>query len=177
MRVAAGSLKGRELRYPKAGLRPTKNMTRQAIFNILGDRVVGARVLDLFAGGGSLGIEALSRGAVSVVFVEQSGATFAFLKRNIAGLGTATALRLDVLKAVERFAPNSFDVVLADPPYRLGLVGATVQRVAGSGVISAGGLLMIEHHRDEPAPVPDGWELLRQGKYGETRVALIRRNS
>lgn len=175
MRVAAGSLKGRELRYPKSGLRPTKSMTRQAMFNILGDRVEGARVCDLFAGGGSLGIEALSRGAASAVFVEQAGATFAFLKRNVAGLAPATVVRSEVLKALAKFAPGSFDVVLADPPYRLGLVRSTVERAAESGVVAPGGVLMIEHHRDEPVPVPEGWELLKQGKYGETRVSLVRR--
>ncbi len=177
MRVRAGRLKGRELLYPKSGLRPTKDVTRQAIFNILGPRVRGVRVCDLYAGGGALGIEALSRGAAEVVFVEQSAAVLRFLRNNVKGLEVARVVRGDVLKVLGRLRKDgAFDVVLSDPPYRRGLVDATLTRLVELDVVAPGSLYVVEHHRSEPPTVPDGWVLERQGRYGDSQVSVLRRN-
>ena len=177
MRVRSGRLKGRELVYPKSGLRPTKDVTRQAIFNILGRRVRGVRVCDLYAGGGALGIEALSRGAATVVFVEQSVAVLRFLRHNVEGLEAARVVRGDVLKVLSRLRKGgAFDVVLADPPYRSGLVDSTLVRLVELDLVVPGGLYVVEHHRSESPAVPDGWVLERQGRYGDSQVSVLRRN-
>ncbi len=175
MRVRSGRFKGRELSYPRAGLRPTKDITRQAIFNILADRVGGARVLDLFAGGGSLGLEALSRGAARAVFVERDAATLRHLRANIAGIEEAEAMRGSLPGALERLAGQDFDIVIADPPYRKGLVDECVAAVARHGLLAPGGLLVIEHAAAEKPTPHAGWSVVRQAKYGDTLVTIIRR--
>ena len=173
MRVCTGRFRGRALEYPRAGLRPTKDITRQAIFNMLGERVAGARVCDLYAGGGSLGIEALSRGACSAVMVEQSGAVLRYLRANLAGIENARVVRGDVLKALRRMADEQFDIILADPPYRQSLVQATVDLVAELGLLASGGRLVVEHHRAEEPRVPSGWSVATRGKYGESHVTIM----
>lgn len=175
MRIRSGRLKGRELRYPRSGLRPTKDITRQAIFNALGRSVAGARVADLFAGGGALGLEALSRGAAEAVFVESSAPVARFLRANVAGLEAATVVRGDVFRALRRLGPARFDIVLADPPYRLGLVGQTLLALAREQTLVPGGLAVVEHHRLEPPEPGDEWETARQGRYGESMVTFLRR--
>ena len=177
MRVSSGRYKGRELEYPRAGLRPTKAMTRQAMFNIIGSRVRGAKACDLYAGGGSLGIEALSRGAASVVFVEQQATVFRFLRGNVKGLNDATITRGDVLRVLKKLAGAGFDLVLADPPYLHGLVQATIDRAAEFDVLAPGAWFVAEHHRKEMPSAPNGWETIKQGTYGETLVSVLRRTS
>jgi len=175
VRIRAGRYKGRVLAYPKSGLRPTKDITRQAVFNILGSRVKGARVLDLYAGGGALGIEALSRGATETVFVEQNPLVVRYLRENVKGLDGAVVVRGDVLRVLARLPKEPFDVVLADPPYRRGLVQATLDRAAECGLVASGGWFVVEHHRMEQPVAPDGWESVKQGRYGESLISILRR--
>ena len=175
MRVSSGRYKGRELEYPRAGLRPTKAITRQAMFNIIGSRVRGAKACDLYAGGGSLGIEALSRGAASVVFVEQQATVFRFLRANLKGLPDATVMRGDVLRVLKKLAGAGFDLVIADPPYLHGLVQATIDRSAEFDILAPDGWFVAEHHRQEMPSAPAGWETIKQGNYGETMVSVLRR--
>ncbi|MFO7675793.1 MAG: 16S rRNA (guanine(966)-N(2))-methyltransferase RsmD [bacterium] len=177
MQIRAGRLKGRRLLYPRAGLRPTKDITRQAIFNIVGTAIRGARVADLYAGGGSLGVEALSRGATEVVFVEQSAAVARFLRGNVKGLEGVRVVCADVRAALRRLGADRFDVVIADPPYRNGLVQETIARLVATGSIVPGGLLVIEHHPLEPPECPEDWTVLREGRYGDSRLTVLRRNS
>ena len=175
MRVSSGRYKGRELEYPRAGLRPTKAITRQAMFNIVGSRVRGAKACDLYAGGGSLGVEALSRGAASVVFVEQQAVVFRFLRANLKGLPDATIIRGDVLRVLKKLAGAGFDLVFADPPYLHGLVQATIDRAAAFGILGLDGWFVAEHHRQEMPSPPAGWETIKQGTYGETFLSVLRR--
>jgi 16S rRNA (guanine966-N2)-methyltransferase len=175
MRVSSGRYKGRELEYPRAGLRPTKAITRQAMFNIVGTRVRGARACDLYAGGGALGIEALSRGAVSAVFVEQQANVLRFLRANVKGLPGATVIRGDVLRVLKKLAGAGFGLVLADPPYLHGLVQATIDRAAEFGILGPDGWFVAEHHTREVPSAPVGWETIKQGIYGETLVSVLRR--
>jgi 16S rRNA (guanine966-N2)-methyltransferase len=175
MRISTGRYKSRELEYPRAGLRPTKAVTRQAIFNIVGARVRGAKVCDLYAGGGSLGIEALSRGAASLVCVEQQATVFRFLRHNLKGLPDANAIRGDVLRVLKRLAGAGFDLVLADPPYLHSLVQATIDRAAEVGLVGRDGLFVAEHHRQEMPIPPAKWETIKQGTYGESLVSVLRR--
>jgi 16S rRNA (guanine(966)-N(2))-methyltransferase RsmD len=124
MRIIAGAFRGRRLRPPPGRrTRPTADRVREAWFSIVGNRVVDARVLDLFAGSGALGLEALSRGAEHATFVELSAPSLAALRSNVAELGVEdrTALRrLAVLKYVAKLDPLAFDLAFADPPYRTG---------------------------------------------------------
>jgi 16S rRNA (guanine966-N2)-methyltransferase len=175
MRVSTGRYKGRELEYPRAGLRPTKAITRQAMFNIVGSRVLGAKACDLYAGGGSLGIEALSRGAASVVFVEQQGTVFRFLRQNLKGLPDVTVMRGDVLRVLKKLARAGLDLVFADPPYRHELVQATIDRAVEFDVLAPDAWFVAEHHRQELPVAPEGWETIKQGTYGETMVSVLRR--
>ena len=175
MRVSSGRYKGRELEYPRAGLRPTKAITLQAMFNIVDSKVHGAKVCDLYAGGGSLGVEALSRGAASAVFVEQQATVLRFLHANVNDLLGATVMRGDVLRVLKKLAGAEFDLVFADPPYLHGLVQATVDRAAEFGVLGPDGWFVAEHHRREMPLAPEGWETIKQGNYGETMVSVMRR--
>jgi 16S rRNA (guanine966-N2)-methyltransferase len=121
MRIVAGTFRGRRLVAPRdRRVRPTADRVREAWMSILQDALVGARVLDLFAGSGALGLEALSRGARSVDFVERYAPSLAALAANIEGLGVGARVavhRGDALRFVERLAPGAYDVALADPPY------------------------------------------------------------
>ena len=121
MRIIAGEFKGRSLEEPRdARVRPTTDKVREAWFSILGKRVVGATVLDLFAGTGALGLEALSRGATRVEFVELLPLSLAALKANVATLGVGDRVRVrrgDAMRFAARLPEGAYDVVLADPPY------------------------------------------------------------
>jgi 16S rRNA (guanine966-N2)-methyltransferase len=162
VRVIGGSLKGRRLKPPSwAGLRPTSDRLRETVFDILADRVRNTRVLDGYAGTGALGIEAVSRGARSVVFVESDRRAAALIAENAAHCGIADQCviiptRFDrALASLRRGEP--FDIVLLDPPYALGDEPDTIL-VSVAGLVAANGLLMLEHsHRglvpDAPGPL------------------------
>lgn len=175
VRICSGSLKGRRLFYPHSGLRPTKDITRQAIFNVLGDAVANSRVCELFAGAGGLGIEALSRGATEVVFIEKSLKIVRYLKENVAGLENVRIIRGDVFRVVPKLTAAGFDIVFADPPYLKGLAPATVEIVAKYKLVRIGGWLVLEHSHAEPLPLPIDWEIVKQRIYGESSVTFYRR--
>ncbi len=155
MRVIAGSLKGRRLEAPTwDGLRPTSDKLRETLFNILGPRVVGARVLDGYAGTGALGIEAMSRGAVSVVFVERDRRAAALVAANLARCGLADGCAIIRAGFVETahgsLPPASFELVLLDPPYEEGDLEAVV--AAAAPLVAGGGWLVLEHARRRDGP-------------------------
>ena len=167
MRVVSGELRGRRIDSPPGdATRPTTDKVREAVFNALGslDVVADARVLDLFAGTGAMGIEALSRGAVSCSFVENDRGALAVLRHNIDTLGLgdrATVVAADAHSACR----GSWDIVIADPPYGetdwVGLLSGLECSVA---VIESG----------RPIGVVPGWETLREKRYGRTHVAFLR---
>jgi 16S rRNA (guanine966-N2)-methyltransferase len=178
MRITSGILRGRTMKAPP-GIRPTQDMVRQALFSSLGDRVAGARALDLFAGSGALGLEAWSRGAAAVCWVENNARAFAVLRANVEHLcrdgGETKCVRQDVfrfLKSGEASGP--FDVILADPPY--GLAGAlemTLNRVRSRLILSANGVVVFEQSARAPAPACEGWALRGEKTYGETRLLFF----
>lgn len=159
--------------------RPTSDRVKEALFNILLHRVPGAYVLDLYAGTGNLGLEALSRGAGGVVFVDASAHCARVIQRSLEEIGWAErgrVLRADVLAALPRLArePERFDLVFLDPPYRAGLVVPTIEAVAAGAVVAAGGLIVAEHDmREEIPPALAGIELMDQRRYGETILSFI----
>ena len=172
MRVVAGAFKGRRLQAPRGrGTRPTADRVREALFSMLGD-VSGDAVLDLYAGSGALGIEALSRGANRAVFVESDPRAAATIRRNLEALGAeAEVRRQDALRFLGA-APGSFDLVFVDPPYdsagRLG--GPLAERLPA--VLEEGALIVTES--DKRTPLELGLPLERERTYGDTRIAVYR---
>ncbi len=179
MRIVSGKWRGRRLRAPKGkAVRPTADRVREAIFSILGGRTEGARVLDLFAGTGALGLEALSRGASSAVLVESDPRVFAVLCRNVADLGAREAepLHLECRAAIRllRGRGNRFGLVFLDPPYGKGIAERSAGDLAGGGLLEPGGTVVVEEaaRAGEPA-FPPGWERIEDRHYGSTRVMIF----
>jgi 16S rRNA (guanine(966)-N(2))-methyltransferase RsmD len=184
MRIIAGEYKGRRIEVP-AGLRtrPTTDRVREALFSILGAHVVQAVALDLFAGSGALGIEALSRGARSCTFVESDAKVASTLGRNVEGLGAqgrATVLRMPVERALARLGGQGarFDLVLLDPPYAEALWEPALRSLARCGILAAGSIVVAEHPTRSPLPQgidgPVGLALTEDRTYGEVALALYR---
>jgi len=153
MRVIAGTLKGRRLKAPTwDGLRPTSDKLRETLFNILAPWIAGARVLDGYAGTGAIGIEALSRGAAHVTFVERDRRAQALIADNLAHCGVADGyamIRAGVSRALVDLQGASFDIMVFDPPYAEepdSILTSAAERLAG------GGVLVLEHARRRPAP-------------------------
>lgn len=181
MRISGGTARGARLRGTRrGGVRPTSDRVKDALFNTLRPILEGARVLDLFAGTGRLGIEALSRGAQEAVFVERAPRNAALIKENLAGAGLierGTVRRANVLTEVATLGRRgeTFDLILLDPPYGQDLQAATLRAVAVAGVLAAGGLAVAEGHwRDDPGTV-QGLERVREARYGETAVWFYNR--
>ena len=160
-------------------MRPTSDKVREAIFDLLGDEVSGAAALDLFAGSGALGLEALSRGAIKAVFVESDPAAFAVLRRNIETLGDegTETLPMDYRRALRRFRARStrFRLAFLDPPYGKGLAAESAAGIARSGLMEDGGTVVVEEaFRAPEGRFPAGWALAADRRYGDTRVMLFR---
>jgi 16S rRNA (guanine966-N2)-methyltransferase len=173
LRVVAGTFKGRRLVAPRGTrTRPTADRVREALFSMLGD-VGGARVLDLYAGSGALGIEALSRGADSAVFVESDARAIAAIERNLASIGVeATVWRRDVLRFLAR-ADGPFDLVFCDPPYDSAsrLAGPLAERLPALTAEDA--RIVTESDKRNPLQLP--FPLLVERAYGDTRIAIHER--
>ncbi len=175
MRVIAGELGGRLLRAPQGrGTRPTADRVREAIFSILGD-VTGLRVLDLFAGSGALGIEALSRGADEAVFVDNDARAITAVRLNLAALDLAAQVsRGDALAFLADAAPDAppFDLVFVDPPYSSAnrLAPQLAKRL--TPVLAEDAVIVTESYKREPLELP--FALVRERTYGDTRVAVHR---
>ena len=168
MRVIGGSLKGRRLFSPHwKGLRPTSDRLRETLFDVVGDRIEGLRVLDGCAGTGALGIEALSRGAAHAVFIERDARAVALIKRNLDHCGLkprSTVRRATLPHALRRRVPRPFGLVLLDPPYGASDIGAIL--TAAGAVLAGDGLLVIERARGCALPDVDGLNSQREIRAG-----------
>ena len=174
LRVTGGRFAGRRLRAPRGGLRPTADRVRESLFARLGD-LEGAAVLDLFAGTGALGIEALSRGAASLVSVERARGAVAVLRANVAALRLNSSTRVmveDVVHAVRRLgrAGMRFDLVLADPPYASREAQRALEALVEAEVLAAGAVVVLERGKSHPSPYVAGLALLDERRYGDTVV-------
>jgi 16S rRNA (guanine966-N2)-methyltransferase len=180
MRVIAGSAGGIRLAVPKRGVRPTMDRVKAAIFSSLGDAVVGARGLDLFAGSGALGIEALSRGASSVVFVEQDRQSVATIESNLAKTKLKGRVRQQDVFDFLRHAssPEMFDVIFADPPYEKTEHGERfteklLKNEALPQLLEPCGTFILEKQPQETLPKTKLWRVIRRKTYGATEVLLL----
>ena len=180
MRIIAGALKGRRLDTPGwDGLRPTSDRLRETLFNILAGRVAGAHVLDGYAGTGAVGIEAISRGAARVVFVERDARAARLIAENLARCGVADGyaiIRADIARIGDPGGARPFDLILLDPPYADPEVVAGVAR-AGSW-LSDEGMLVLEHARRKPSPLEaGGLTRVRVVHSGDSALSFYRRGS
>jgi len=181
MRIIAGELKGRRLKPPDwPGLRPTSDKLRETLFNVLGSRIDAARVLDGYAGTGAVGIEALSRGAAEVTFVDSDARAIRLIEANLRHCGLTdrhAIIRVDFAGAARQLADvGPFDIVFLDPPYGRGEIAAALA-TAGE-VVAAQGEVVIEHaKRDAPPPRAGALVLTRDLTSGDSGLAFYRRQA
>jgi 16S rRNA (guanine966-N2)-methyltransferase len=177
IRIIGGNLRNSRLEVPAlAGLRPTPERVRETLFNWLAPGLPGMRVLDLFAGTGALGIEALSRGAASVDFVERDAAAAQALRANLSRL-KQTAAQVNVLDAHLYLLgqPRGYQLVFLDPPFAQDLWQATAQQLERGGWLATQALIYVESPRDRAPQLPGNWQPHRQGTAGDVAYALYRR--
>jgi 16S rRNA (guanine966-N2)-methyltransferase len=178
LRIVGGTLRGSRLDVADApGLRPTPDRVRATLFNWLMSAIQGARCLDLFAGTGALGIEALSRGAAQVDFVEADSQLAALLRETLMRLKqTAFVHRRDALQFLAA-ADARYDIVFLDPPFGAGLWSAAAQALEAHDRLQADALIYVESPAQEIPALPANWQLHREGRAGAVRYALYRRSA
>jgi 16S rRNA (guanine966-N2)-methyltransferase len=185
MRIVGGRFRGRALVGPRSdAIRPTSDRLRETIFNILahgyGDPVSGARILDLFAGTGAMGLEALSRGASFALFVDDSAEARGLIRENVERLGVGGQSRLfrrDATRMGQAGPNEPFSLVFCDPPYGKGLAERALRSCAEGGWLRPGALAVIEEARGAELRLLEGFEELDRRDYGETAVVFGRRGS
>ncbi|MGB9627234.1 MAG: 16S rRNA (guanine(966)-N(2))-methyltransferase RsmD [Thermodesulfobacteriota bacterium] len=180
MRIIRGTLKGRRLTAPKGyQTRPTSDRIKESIFDILGGEIEGRSVLDLYAGTGNLGIEALSRGAKKTVFVEKGTKALQLITKNLSRFGMAgwaEILPKDALRAIGILKQRGecFDLIFIDPPYERGLIQKTLMKLKSQKIYHEDSILIIQHNRREPLPERlSEWNLFRQRKIGDTLISFL----
>ena len=187
MRITGGEFGGRNLKVPKSdAIRPTQDRVREALFNIIQCEIADADFLDLFAGSGAVGLEALSRGAKSVTFVESNRRHISVLNENLTVLcpprpSTSTSsavVTADAYRWLSSYSGPGFSIGFADPPYALGEekgYASVLATLAERGVIRPDGLFIAEMTAVQKAEETPGWELIRDRTYGKTRLCIWRR--
>ena len=181
MRVIAGSAGGIHLTVPQRGVRPTMDRVKAAIFSSLADQVIDAPILDLFAGSGGLGIEALSRGAASVLFVEEDRQSIAAIEKNLAKTNLRGHVRQqDVFEFLRRSSfAEKFRIIFADPPYEKTKSGKRfteklLANAALAQLLEPGGVFVLEKRPVERIPETELWNVIRAKTYGATEVLFLR---
>lgn len=189
MRISGGMAKGRKISYKRASvsvkgkdkLRPTSSKVREAIFDILRDRIIGSTFVDLYAGSGSVGIEALSRGASYVVFVETNPLRIRIIEQLISEFGFADksrVMRSTAYDYVEKEAKkgSSFDIIFLDPPYQSEELMKVLPLIGKTGLLKPDGILIAEHFSKRTLPeVIEGLRMVKSYRYGDTSLTLFRR--
>ena len=180
MRIISGASKGRKLATPKdRSLRPTSDRIKESIFNILRGRIEGGAALDLFAGTGNLGIEALSRGAKEAIFVEKGRQALRVIQRNLAQCRMeerSEVLSMDANRAIEILEQRgrTFDLIFIDPPYEQGLIERTLVKLNCHPIFHENSILVVQHHRRELlSTAAKDWNLIRQRQIGETVISIL----
>ena len=182
MRIVGGRLRGRALAAPKSqAIRPTADRLREALFNILvhayGDPVTGARVLDLFAGTGALGLEALSRGAAFALFIDDGAEARALLRENVAALGLGGVTRIfrrDARKLGMVHPVEPFSLAFLDPPYGRGLAEAALASARAGGWLTPAALIVVEEAASAAFAAPEGFDELERRRYDDTALIVLR---
>ncbi len=179
MRIYGGKARGKRLCYkPKKNLRPTSGKVKEALFNILASKLPGSSFLDLYAGTGSIGLEALSRGARFCVFVEKSTTSLRLLRQNMEQSNfRGIIISADAIHSFPRLVElkELFDLVFLDPPYEKGLVRITLSRLVHASILTDHAIIVAEHSVRENSGEISGLELIRSYRYGDTVLSLYRR--
>jgi 16S rRNA (guanine(966)-N(2))-methyltransferase RsmD len=181
LRITAGVLRGRTIQtVPGQAVRPSPSMLREALFNMIGPVIQGCRFLDLCAGSGAVGIEALSRGAAHATLVDNHPASLAAIRRNLETLGLpgrATTLRRDAARALAELARRGerFDVAFLDPPYDTGTVAACVRADGLRAIIPPRCRLYVQQRRGAAQPDAPGWRLVDERRFGDTALTTFER--
>ncbi|MEG1345780.1 MAG: 16S rRNA (guanine(966)-N(2))-methyltransferase RsmD [Acidaminococcaceae bacterium] len=182
MRIITGKVRGLKLTVPKdLAVRPTTDRVKESLFNIIGTKIIGAKVLDLFAGTGNLGLEAWSRGATSSTFIDTNSESLRLVTSNIAKARAEAATTIIKGNAEKIIATlhqqgHCFDFIFCDPPYNQGWLVKIINKLTNEDILVAGGYLVVEHSQHETVPLlPDTLELVRTEKYGETLISFLRR--
>lgn|SRR5262245_6611230 len=182
MRVIGGTHRGRKLRAARGlAVRPTSDRLRETLFNILAPRIDGSKFMDLCAGSGAVGIEALSRGATSVTFVERSTRACASIEENLRALGLesqANIVQQEATAALRRLSQTShqFDIVFFDPPYASEVYSSVMRQLGRSNSLSTGAVVVVEHRvKLAPEAAYDGLRLFREVKQGESALSFYER--
>lgn len=177
MRIISGAWRGRKLVAPAGQTtRPTADRTRETMFSMLTSRLgtfEGLKVADLYAGSGALGLEALSRGADEVLFVETDRNAVKAIEANIGSLAAADRTSIRSLSAAKLATGQNFDLIFADPPYQPGSGSAAVEAVAKAEWLSHGGWMAVETHKGDKVDAPDGWIVDAERDVGRARVTLL----
>ena len=182
MNIIGGIYKGRVITMPGGpAIRPTSNKVREALFNILGERVRGAVVLELFAGSGSLGIEAISRGAKSAVFVDNDAGCSRTIRKNLKSLGISGGVKvtqLNVVQAIKKLdGKEKFDMIFMDPPYSRGWIKKILINLGQYDILNHPGLLICEHHKKDETPQAEGgFVKFRENRYGDTVLSFYKKH-
>jgi 16S rRNA (guanine966-N2)-methyltransferase len=182
MRIVGGRLRGRVLTAPRSqAIRPTADRLRESLFNILvhahGDPITGARVLDLFAGTGALGLEALSRGAEFALFIDDRAEARGLIRGNVDALGlggVSKIFRRDATRLGPAQPVEPFQLAFLDPPYGLGLAEKALSSARAGGWLSPGALVVVEEAADAGFQAPDGFEELERRDYDDTQLIFLR---
>ncbi len=182
MRVIAGKYRGRRLRAPHGqDVRPTSDRLRETLFNIIAPQIEGSRFLDICAGSGAVGIEALSRGAASVTFIDSSRRACAVIESNLAALAVtsnATIINRDAVAALKRMSGDEakFDIIFFDPPYASEIYSQVMRELAAGHLLAPDALVITEHRaKSPPEAVYGGLKIYREVKQGESALAFYAR--
>jgi len=180
MRVISGLYKGRKLKFIKdKDIRPTKDIVREAIFDTLRAWIVNKKVIDLFAGCGILGIEALSHGAKKVIFIEKEKKCIEIIKENIENLKLKNCeiIKGDCEYEIEKFENEKYDLIIGDPPYDFPVskLERIIEKIVKLNILKKNGILVIEHEFKKEVPVVEGLEVIKKKKYGKTGLTYLRR--
>jgi 16S rRNA (guanine966-N2)-methyltransferase len=186
MRVQSGSARGRSIKALPSGpeVRPILARIRKSLFDILRPRLAESRFLDLFAGTGTVGIEALSNGAARASFVDDSPTSCRMIEKNLDVLGfraRARVVRGDAVKQLNRLAGETFDIIFMGPPYKdltrapLALTVPAIHAIVQEGLLAPGGIVIGQHHKKESVEgLPGGWEVYRQNNYGDSVLTFFK---
>ncbi|MCM8803659.1 MAG: 16S rRNA (guanine(966)-N(2))-methyltransferase RsmD [Candidatus Omnitrophica bacterium] len=181
MKVISGIYKGRKLKFIKdKEIRPTKDIVREAIFDTLREWIVNKKVLEIFAGNGILGIEAISHGAKKVIFIEKEKRGIEVIKENIKNLGIEKKCEIikgDCEYEIEKLKNIKYDLVIGDPPYDFPIskLERIIEKIVKLNILKKNGILVIEHDRKKEIPKFEGYEIIKNRKYGKTELTYLRR--
>jgi 16S rRNA (guanine966-N2)-methyltransferase len=179
VRIIAGKMRGSKIEAPPAGTRPTPDKVREAVFAILQPRIFGTRVLDVFAGSGAMGLEAISRGAEQAVFIDNSRRAAPIIKGNIEKLkveGQSRLIIADFKRALAALSgAEAFDIAFLDPPFDEGLMDQAIEQLFSLNLIAQDGIICAEHRHG--TSIAKGFEVYDARRYGAVAISFIRKGS